>query len=357
MRGVVVVVLALALAVNAISVDKGRRMLFARKAQSTANAPGDWTISANLYGNSQNPVFQAHAAIPTNTLRKYKHGFMAWLNAKKNAAPGEPVAAKLVLTGPEAVAEWTAHKALAAACPDSVPKAFDNFAGPPSTTGAAQEYQVQEALTGGDISTTFAGDLVAIKTIAKQLVTALQCIHTKGKYLHRDIKVGNILLDAKGAAKFIDFGESRPVDFPYNDPTQVWGLQQTPGYSPHWRALGCDRAPTCTAADRTAAELYALGLSLLCAYTGKSLSESLNGPAHAPGTGPPYQALEVAFFTGVAPITDIQQTATSIGLAMAHTPLKPASLPLVPAFANFIHALCTSQTVTTAAALAHPFLT
>lgn len=48
------------------------------------------------------------------------------------------------------------------------------------------------------------------KVLFKQVIEGLGYIHSKG-ILHRDIKLDNILLDAKGKVKIADFGVSKSV--------------------------------------------------------------------------------------------------------------------------------------------------
>jgi serine/threonine protein kinase len=50
---------------------------------------------------------------------------------------------------------------------------------------------------------------VNAKYLFKQLVEGLNYIHTQKFVIHRDIKLDNILLDAKGNIKICDFGVSR----------------------------------------------------------------------------------------------------------------------------------------------------
>lgn len=98
----------------------------------------------------------------------------------------------------------------------------------------------------------------AARVIAK-VARAVHYSHQHG-VLHRDIKPGNILLDAKGDPLLVDFGLARMDDaaFRLTHPDLVFG---TPSYMPPEQAAGEDIT--------TAADVYSLGAVLYEMLTGK----------------------------------------------------------------------------------------
>ena len=73
-------------------------------------------------------------------------------------------------------------------------------------------YLVMELVPGDDLGQLIAhGEAVDRGRLARQLLAALAHIHGAG-IVHRDVKPGNVLIEADGNAKLIDFGIALPPD-------------------------------------------------------------------------------------------------------------------------------------------------
>ncbi len=96
-----------------------------------------------------------------------------------------------------------------------------------------------------------------VKTLALDVLAGLELAHRRG-IIHRDIKPANIFFDARGTAKLGDFGVAHLLDL---GQTQTGGLIGTLAYMAPEQITG---APLTIAAD-----LYALGVTLYQALTGR----------------------------------------------------------------------------------------
>jgi serine/threonine-protein kinase len=120
---------------------------------------------------------------------------------------------------------------------------------------------VFELMTGGTLADRLAIHgplpLVGVRRLALDLLAALGAAHERG-IVHRDVKPANVFYDAAGNAKLGDFGSAHLADF---GQTQTGGFFGTVAYMSPEQITG---APIGYSAD-----LYALGVTLVEALTGK----------------------------------------------------------------------------------------
>ena len=122
-------------------------------------------------------------------------------------------------------------------------------------------FLVMEYLPGGSLAHRLAtGERLAaaqVRRMALDLIAGLEAAHHRG-VVHRDVKPANVFFDARGTAKLGDFGVAHLVDL---GQTQTGGLIGTLAYMSPEQITG---APLSIAAD-----LYALGVTLFEAVTGR----------------------------------------------------------------------------------------
>jgi len=121
-------------------------------------------------------------------------------------------------------------------------------------------FLVMEYLPGGSLAQRLAaGRLTAVQArrMALDVISGLEAAHHRG-VVHRDVKPANVFFDARGTAKLGDFGVAHLVDL---GQTQTGGLIGTLAYMSPEQITG---APISIAAD-----LYALGITLFEAVTGR----------------------------------------------------------------------------------------
>src|SRR5437879_2855000 len=152
--------------------------------------------------------------------------------------------------------------------------------------------------------------------VASALDTAL-----KHNLLHRDIKPGNILFNAEGEPKLVDFGLARRAEDEEHEST-VWG---TPYYVAPEKIK---RHP-----DSFLSDMYSLGGTLYHALTGHvpfeaaTIEEVVAGHVHTPLTPPDQVNLEVT-----------KATNDALMIAMAKNPAQR-----FPSYDHFIMALKPSR--------------
>ncbi|MDX2851504.1 serine/threonine-protein kinase [Streptomyces sp. PA03-3a] len=100
-----------------------------------------------------------------------------------------------------------------------------------------------------------------VAVVAAQAAAGLAAAHQQG-IVHRDIKPGNLMLDAAGSLKIGDFGIARFVDDPAAALTMTGQIVGTSLYLAPERALGQNAGP--------ASDVYALGCVLYQLLTGRT---------------------------------------------------------------------------------------
>ena len=113
-----------------------------------------------------------------------------------------------------------------------------------------------------------------------QVLQAVQHAHAQ-LVVHRDLKPGNVLVDAQAKVKLLDFGIAKLLDAE-DTPGEATELTREGGrvLTPHYAAPEQVRGETVT----TATDVYALGLLLYLLLTGQHPRLDAQG-RHAPGTG------------------------------------------------------------------------
>jgi serine/threonine-protein kinase len=120
---------------------------------------------------------------------------------------------------------------------------------------------VLELMSGGTLADRVAADgplsLAHARRLALDLLAALGAAHERG-IVHRDVKPANVFYDAAGNAKLGDFGAAHLADF---GQTQTGGFFGTVAYMAPEQISG--------GVIGVAADLYALGVTLFLALTGR----------------------------------------------------------------------------------------
>lgn len=125
-------------------------------------------------------------------------------------------------------------------------------------------YLVMELVRGPSLAQELSAhgslDPARVATIAAQAASGLAAAHRQG-VVHRDVKPGNLMLDADGTLKIGDFGIARFVDETSAALTRVGQIVGTSAYLAPERALGRMAGP--------ASDVYALGCVLYQLLAGR----------------------------------------------------------------------------------------
>jgi WD40 repeat protein len=127
-----------------------------------------------------------------------------------------------------------------------------------------QHYFSMKLIEGGDLGRRmgrFRGDYRACAGLVAAVARVVQHAHERG-VLHRDLKPGNLLLDAQGRPHVTDFGLAKALQGPAGA-TQSGAVVGTPAYMAPEQAAGQGRELT------AAADVYALGAILYELLTGR----------------------------------------------------------------------------------------
>ncbi|MET9899657.1 serine/threonine-protein kinase [Streptomyces sp. NPDC006446] len=170
-------------------------------------------------------------------------------------------------------------------------------------------FLVMELVEGDSLAHVLAtaGTLPAeqVARIAAQAAAGLAAAHQQG-IVHRDIKPGNLMLDAQGSVKIGDFGIARFLDDPAGGLTATGQIVGTSLYLAPERALGKTAGPP--------SDMYSLGCVLYQLLTGR----------------PPFQAN--------SPVAVLHHH-----LDTAPTPPRELGADLPPAFENYLLSLLAKQ--------------
>ncbi|MFF9147782.1 serine/threonine-protein kinase [Streptomyces sp. NPDC014861] len=170
-------------------------------------------------------------------------------------------------------------------------------------------FLVMELVEGDSLASSPAHPLVLpaerVAVVAAHAAAGLAAAHRQG-VVHRDIKPGNLLMDAEGTVKLADFGIARFVDDPSAGLTTAGQIVGTGLYLAPERALGKPASP--------ASDVYSLGCVLYQLLTGN----------------PPFRA----------------DTATALlyqHIDSAPTPPSRLGVVLTPAFETYLLSLLAKQ--------------
>lgn len=166
---------------------------------------------------------------------------------------------------------------------------------------------------GGSLATLL-GDFGALPAgwaaeLLRQTLSALDAVHRAG-LVHRDVKPGNLLLDATGSGRphlrLSDFGAAAHVEGPRL--TRADTVIGTPGYFAPEQVRGADPDPV--------QDLYAAGVVALQVLTGRPPSPAGDLPPYRPAS-----ALEHGLADLLAELTAVEPTRRPVDAAQARARL------------------------------------
>ena len=268
------------------------------------------------FGTSTSPVARGNGALPAGTnlggvmiVRMIAEGGMGRVYEGQQAAPERGVAVKVLRDGFASASlvrrfEYEA-RVLARLRHPNIAQIFtfgtyDNGAG-------EVPFFVMEMIEAARPITRHAHEaglgVREIVALFRQVCAAVAHGHQKG-VIHRDLKPGNILVDAAGEPKVIDFGVARSIDPDHGDPTQMTRAGDVVGtlryMSPEQLGVGDG--------DMDArSDVYALGLVLHEVLTG-SLPYDLRGMSFV-------EAARILDDPAPAPTAAIERVARGAGCA------------------------------------------
>lgn len=175
---------------------------------------------------------------------------------------GRPVAVKLMLghgTDPSAADRFRLEAQTAARLSHAHVVGVFDFG-----TWDGKLFLVMELVDGDSLAGSLGNPLVLpaerVAVVAAHAAAGLAAAHREG-VVHRDIKPGNLLVDADGTVKLADFGIARFVDDPSAGLTTTGQIVGTGLYLAPERALGRPASP--------ASDVYSLGCVLYQLLTGR----------------------------------------------------------------------------------------
>jgi eukaryotic-like serine/threonine-protein kinase len=150
----------------------------------------------------------------------------------------------------------------------NIARILDGGRMPGSDSNQGAPYVVMEYIDGVSIDQYVCAKQLSVRarvTLFLQVLEAVDCAH-RALIIHRDIKPGNVLVDASGIVKLLDFGIAKSLDAPLSDATQTGMLAMTPNYAAPEQLEGKSLSTTC--------DVYSAGVLLFELLTGALPTDS-----------------------------------------------------------------------------------